>query len=372
MRGRRTHLRALLCAALLIGGGLFGGAPAAWAQSGGTSLDDLGKELTRLQQDVQKKNREIKTLLDNYERQGGRLPQGFGPELNDEQRRLLAQRFQQERLGLGATLQDILDRDREIATLQRRIAEIESMVATSVIAKPGDTHQGLVRAYLSTRGLSQAEMTRLMLPVSFAPTLTPGNRVWILVRGNQLGTWVTAGDSRLPNTRPPSAPSGTLIAQRDAAVRKARALELAMEESERERTALRKESAMLRADIGHWAQEADQARQIARAAVTAARFVVGSKDELRQRGIIAGNWIRGTHVQRLEHMEMLDLTQSTEIVVRAADHGMPQIDNIELLPGGFVFQQDYIVYLYDNGAWARVILLNPEAFKASAFVVMVE
>jgi hypothetical protein len=145
-----------------------------------------------------------------------------------------------------------------------------------------------------------------------------------------------------------------------------------MEESERERTALRKESAMLRADIGHWAQEADQARQIARAAVTAARFVVGSKDELRQRGIIAGNWIRGTHVQRLEHMEMLDLAQSTEIVVRAVDHGMPQIDNIELLPGGFVFQQDYIVYLYDNGAWARVILLNPEAFKASAFVVMVE
>ena len=59
MRGRRTHLRAWLCAVLLMGGGLNGGAPAAWAQSGGTSLDDLGKELTRLQQDVQRRIAEI-------------------------------------------------------------------------------------------------------------------------------------------------------------------------------------------------------------------------------------------------------------------------------------------------------------------------
>ena len=373
IRGWRRRLRALLVA-MLLAGGMSGSTPA-WAQSADSSPEGLSKELTRLQQDVQKKNQEIKALLDAYEKRGGRLPEGFGPNLTDEQRRLLAQRFQQERLGLGATLQDIIDRDREIAGLQRRIQEIEGVVPTSIVAKPGDTHLGLVRAFLHTRGMNAGEISRLLSQVSLQPSLAAGNRVWILLRGNQLGTWVTAGDSKLggrPAMASSSAAPRSLIAQRDAALKKARALELAMEESERERTALRKEAAMLRADIGNWSHEADTMRQLARAAVTAARYVVGSKDELRQRGIIGGNWIRGTHVQRLERLEMLDLTQSAEILVRAGDHGLWRIENVELLPGGFVHEQDYVVHLLEGGAFARVALLDLEKFKASAFVILVE
>jgi hypothetical protein len=375
MTWRRKNPKALLCATL-IAALLSGAANPAWTQStADPSLDGLAKELARLQQDVQRKNKEIGSLLDAYEKQGGRLPDGFGGgNLTEEQRKLLAQRFQQERLGVGATLQDILDRDREIAGLQRRIAEIQGVVPTSIVAKPGDTHAGLVRAFLSARGLSQAEISRLMAQVSLHPTLTTGNRVWILLRPGQLGTWVTAGDSRL-TSRPSAAAasgSGSLLAQRDAAVRKARALELAMQETERERQALRKETAILRADIGTWAHEAEQMRNLARAAVTAARYVAGSKDELRQRGVIAGNWIRGTHVQRMEHLEMLDLTRSAEILLNAAEHGLSRIEKVELYPGGFVLEQDYVVHFFEGGEWARVALLDLDKFKSSAFVIVLE
>jgi hypothetical protein len=233
---------------------------------------------------------------------------------------------------------------------------------------------GLVRACLSARGLSQAEISRLLSQVSLHPTLASGNRVFILLRRGPLGTWVTAGDSRLTNRPTTAAPSGSgsLVAQRNAAVRKARALELAMQESERERLALRKESAILRADIGTWAHEAEQMRNLARAAVTAARYVAGSKDELRQRGVIAGNWIRGTHLQRLEHLEMLDLTRSSEILLNAAEHGLSRIEKVQLFPGGFVLEQDYIVHFFEGGEWARVALLDLDKFKNSAFVIVLE
>jgi hypothetical protein len=210
-------------------------------------------------------------------------------------------------------------------------------------------------------------------PVSLHPSLVAGNRVWILLRPGQLGTWVTAGDTRLSSRPTVAAPSaGSLIAQRDAAVKKVRTLELAMQESERERLALRKESAILRADIGTWAHEAEQMRNLARAAVHAARYVAGSKDELRQRGVISGNWIRGTHVQRLERLEMLDLTRSSEILLNASEHGLSRIEKVELFPGGFVPEQDYVVHLFEGGEWARVDLLDLDKFKSSAFVIVLE
>src|SRR5688572_26271613 len=64
------------------------------------SLDQLSRELDRLQGDVQTKNQEIARLLDHYQQHGGKLPENFGPDLTDEQRELLARRFKQERLGL--------------------------------------------------------------------------------------------------------------------------------------------------------------------------------------------------------------------------------------------------------------------------------
>ena len=362
-------MSALLCAAA-IGWGMSGSTPAR-AQSASPSLDALTQELERLQKDVQDKNREIGTLLDAYERKGGRLPNDFGPNLSDEQRRLLAQRFQAERLGLGNTLQDILDRDREIAGLQRRIAEIEGIVPSSIVAKPGDTHQGLVRAFLSARGVSPADAARLLSQVNLHPSLAAGNRVWIFLRPNLLGTWVTAGDSRL-NAQAAVAPSRTLIAQRDAAVKKARSLELAMEATERERTMLRKETAILRADIGHWSHEADVMRELAKASVTAARYVAGNKETLRDRGVIGGNWLRGTHVQRLEHLEMLDLTKTSDIFLTASDHSLRRIEKVELYPGGFVADQDYAVHVAEDGSLARVTLLDLDKFKSSAFVIALE
>ena len=365
-------MRAHLCATLILGA--LAAPDTAWSQSADPNLDTVARELERLQQDVQRKNREIGNLLESYEKQGGRLPEGFGPNLTEEQRKLLSQRFQAERLGLGATLQDILDRDREIAGLKRRIAEIEGVAPYSVVAKAGDTHMGLVRAYLTQRGVKPNDIARLLSTVSLHPSLVAGNRVWILYRGGQLGTWVTAGDTRLSVPRAVSAPPPSAAAglPKGSAASKIRALELAIAEADRERTALRKETAELRADIGKFSQEADLMRDLAKAAVQAARYTIGSKHALMDHGILAGNWLRGTRVHRLHGMDMLDLTKSSQIVVRASDHGLMRIEKLSMLPDGFVPDQDYKVDFFEDGQVVRIAILDMEKFKSSAFVVVLE
>lgn len=369
--------KALLCAALITG--LVGARESASAQTSDTSLEGLSRELGRLQQDVQKKNREIGQLIEAYERQGGKLPEGFGPNLSEEQRKLLAERFQQERLGLGSTLQDILDRDREIAGLRRRIAEIEGLAPYSVVARAGDTHMGLVRTFLQGKGMSPPETARLLSQVSLHPSLNAGNRVFILYRAGQLGTWVTAGTSKL-NSRPAAASTAAatsatsttkLTGSRDA-VKRVRVLELAMEATERENVALRKESAQLRADIGGWSQEVDRMKDVARAAVEGARYVAGSRMQLQQYGILSGHWLKGTRVNRLERMDVLDLTQTAQIVLNAAQHGLMRIEKVELLPQGFVPEQDYVVDYFEGGQYARVALLDVDKFKGAAFVIAME
>jgi hypothetical protein len=336
------------------------------------SLDHLSEELDRLQGDVQRKNQEIARLLEDYQKRGGKLPDTFGPDLTDEQRELLARRFNQEKLGLRSTLQDILDRDKEIAGLKQRIAEIETFMPTSVAVKDGETHEAVVRRFLRERGIDDVRAGSLLEHVSLQDPLLPGHRVWVYYQHGALGTWVTTGDAPASPQFAAREAIRVLVAQRDEARTHARSLLDELRGVRRERTALRKEVDGLRAQIGDWAREADDMRTIARSSLRAARYMVGSKRELRRRGIISESLLKGTRVRRLTGLDTLDLTQSAEILLEAREHHLPRIRKVKLLPDGFERDQDYAVHLLKRGTAARVALLDVNKFQRSTFVVVLE
>lgn len=336
------------------------------------SLDHLSQELDRLQDDVQKKNQEISQLLDTYQTRGGKLPENFGPDLTDEQRDLLARRFKHEKLGLRATLQDILDRNKEIAALKQRIAQVETFLPSSVAAKTGDTHEKLLRDFLQAQGLEGGQAESLLAHVSLQSPLLPGHRVWIYYHHGALGSWVTTGDAPASPRHAAQEAIRVLVAQRDEARQEARSLKDELFGARRERRALRKEVAGLRAQIGDWAREVDDMRTVARSSLQAARYMAGSKRQLRDRGVISGGLLKGMNVRRLEKLDTLDLTQSAEIVLRAHDHDLPRIRKVKLLPDGFARDQDYAVHLLKKGAMARVALLDVNKFQRATFVVVLE
>jgi hypothetical protein len=336
------------------------------------SLDHLSHQLDRLQNDVQDRNREISSLVRRYQEKGGQLPANFGPDLTDEQRQLLASRFQDERLGLRQTLQDILDRDREIVSLKRQIAAIEGSLPASFVAQEGETHEGVLLRYLGEKGVPEAQARLLVGQMNLQTPLLPGHRVWAYYQDGTLGSWVTAGD--IPTSPQQAAQQAiqVLVEQRDTARQEAKSLRRELLGVTRERTQLQAQVASLRAEIGTWSHEADGLRTEARTTSQAARYVAGSKTQLRDHGIISGGFLKGTRLRRLAGLETLDLSQSSEILLRSSEYGLGRIRRVKLLPEGFERGQDYAVHLLQGGTVARVALLDIDKFRRSTFVVVME
>jgi septal ring factor EnvC (AmiA/AmiB activator) len=335
------------------------------------SLSELSQELGRLQGEVQGKNKEIASLVQRYQEQGGTLPDNFGGDLTDDQKKLLAEYFKNERPGLKSMLQDILDRDREIKDLQARIAALESGLPSSVIAQKGDRQDGILKTYLQDHGVSDADAKQLLAEAPVQPLL-PGYRVWAYLKDGHLGTWVTTGEASVSPQELAQRTWRQLSDQRDAAQREARHLRQELDTVTRERSALRKELDVLRQDIGNWSDQVEELRQEAKASRQGARYMAGSKKQLRDCGIITGGVFRRVGVRRLEKMETLDLDQTNEIVLKSNEHGLSQIRKVRLLPDGFRRDQDYSVDLLKGGQMARLSLLDVDKFKRSTFVVVLE
>jgi DNA repair exonuclease SbcCD ATPase subunit len=336
------------------------------------SLGELSQELGRLQGEVQGKNKEIASLLQRYQEQGGTLPDNFGDgNLTEDQKKLLAEHFKDERLGLGPMLQDILDRDSEIKELQGRIAALESGLPSSVVAQKGDRQDGILKSYLQERGVSDTDARRLIADVPVQPLL-PGYRVWAYLKDGSLGSWVTTGDASLSPQELARRSWRQMTDQRDAAEREAKHLQQELATVTRERAELRQQLDVLRDDIGNWSEQVEQLRQEARASRQGARYLAGSKKQLRDCGIITSGVFRRVGVRRLEKLETLDLDKTNEIVLNSNEHGLAQIHKVRVLPDGFRRDQDYSVDLLKGGQVARLSLLDVDKFKRSTFVVVLE
>jgi hypothetical protein len=163
-----------------------------------------------------------------------------------------------------------------------------------------------------------------------------------------------------------------LTQERDTARGEVADLKQRLKFASRERVDLLQQLETIRRDIGDWAEEVDALRQEARAVRQGARYLAGSKKELRESGVISGGFLKGTNLQRLERLEILDLSRDTDIVLQSREHGLPRIQKVRLLPAGFERDQDYAVDLIEGGAAVRVSLLDVNKFKRSTFVVVLE
>lgn len=346
---------------------------AAVVPASSSSLGQLSHELDRLQNEVQGKNREIATLVRRYQEEGGRLPDSFGPDLTDEQKALLAKRFQEERLGTRALLQDILDRDTQIKELKERIGAVEAGLPLWFPAQKGERQEDIVRRFLTQKAVPEAEAARLISEVHMQrQPLLAGHRVWAYLKDGVLGTWVTTGDAPISPQELDRRAWRTLTDQRDSARREVASLRHNLEVVTQDRTDLKHQLEVLRNDIGGWNDEIEKLRQEARASRQGARYVAGSKKQLREHGIISGGLFHRAGVRRLERLETLDLAQTNEIVLKSSEHGLDRIQKVNLLPDGFRRDQDYAVQLMRGGTVARLSLLDVDKFKRSTFVVVLE
>ena len=310
-------------------------------------------------------------LITKYQQRGGSLPPGFGAELTDEQRTLLAERIKTEKAGLRTLLQDLIDRDKEMQQMKTRLDQLETQLPASVVAKEGDRHDRIAMNFLVKQGVPAKKAYEIVSQINLQDALVPGFRVWTYYQKGQFGTWVTRGKANITPQEHAKKVLALLEDERDKALK-----DLADTSSERDAlktVGAEKEAALSRSaeELKAMTETAEQQRaEVQRREVEAntLRFIVGSKKALVKSKLLEKNmrkWNPAT-----DHMSSLNLLESQEIPIDAASLGLKKVKKVTLVPEIFFAGVDYAIEV--GGPTATLKITTPDKFKANRFVIVVE
>jgi hypothetical protein len=335
------------------------------------SLSEMAVEYEKLEQQQATTNQHMSQLIAKYQQRGGSLPPGFGAELTDEQRALLAERIKSEKASMRTLLQDLIDRDKENQQMKARLEQLETQLPASVVAREGDRHDRIAMNFLVKQGVPAKKAYEIVSQINLQDALVPGFRVWTYYQKGQFGTWVTRGKANITPQEHQKRVLALLEESRDKALK-----DLADTSSERDTLKAantEKEAALTRSaeELKAMTETAEQQRaEVQRREVEAntLRFIVGSKKALVKSKLLEKNmrkWNPAT-----DHMSSLNLLESQEIPIDAASLGLKKVKKVTLVPEIFAAGVDYAIEV--GGPTATLRITQPDKFKANRFVIVVE
>lgn len=336
-----------------------------------TSLSEMAVEYEKLEQQQATNNQQMGQLINRYQKRGGSLPPGFGAELSDEQRTLLAERIKTEKAGLRTLLQDLIDRDKEMQQMKTRLDQLETQLPASVVSKEGDRHDRVAMNFLVKQGVPAKKAYEIVSQINLQDALVPGFRVWTYYQKGQFGTWVTRGKASITPQDHAKKVLALLEESRDKALK-----DLADTSSERDalKTATEeKEAALTRSaeELKAMTETAEQQRaEVQRREVESntLRFIVGSKKALVKSKLLEKNMRKWNPTT--DQMSSLNLMESQDIPIDAASLGLKKVKKVTLVPEIFVAGVDYAIQV--GGPTATLKITAPDKFKANRFIIVVE
>jgi hypothetical protein len=336
-----------------------------------TSLSEMAVEYEKLEQQQASTSQQMSTLISKYQARGGSLPPGFGADLTDEQRTLLAERIKTEKAGLRTLLQDLIDRDKDVQGLKAKLDQLESQLPASVVAKDGDRHDRIAMNFLVKEGVPAKKAYEIVSQINLQDALVPGFRVWTYYQKGQFGTWVTRGKATVTPQEHAKRVLALLEDSRDKALK-----DLAETSSERDalRTATEeKDAALTRSaeELKAMTETAEKERaEVQRREVESntLRFIVGSKKALVKSKLLEKNMRRWNPAT--DQMSTLNLLEAQEIPIDAASLGLKKVKKVTLVPEIFQAGVDYAVQV--GGPTATLKITTPDKFKANRFIIVVE
>jgi hypothetical protein len=331
----------------------------------------MAVEYEKLEHQQQTTNQQMSQLITKYQQRGGSLPPGFGAELTEEQRTLLAERVKTEKAGLRTLLQDLLDRDKEVQQLKTRLDQLETQLPASVVAKEGDRHDRIAMNFLVKQGVPAKKAYEIVSQINLQDALVPGFRVWTYYQKGQFGTWVTRGKASITPQEHQKKILALLEEERDKALK-------SLADTSSERDALKasgaeKDAALTRSaeELKAMTETAEQQRaEVQRREVEAntLHFIVGSKKALVKSKLLEKNMRKWN--PETDRMSTLNLLEGKEIPIDAASLGLKKVKKVTLVPEIFVAGVDYAVDL--GGPTATFKIAAPDKFKQNRFIIVVE
>ncbi|WLT30505.1 hypothetical protein [Geothrix sp. PMB-07] len=310
----------------------------------------------------------------------GLQPNPDNVQLTEAQRALLEKRVKDEKNnGVASLLQEILDRDKQIADLTAKAAKLRADLPKPQIAGDKDNHFAMAVRFLKSKGLSEEKAKTLAARANLMEELQPGWQVYQQYVDGVYLTTVTQGKATI-------GPSEYVRSQRAALQRdyddtmliahgladEVQSLVAQRQKVQEEVDTLQSEKTSLLSQVN----ELSTLSQSQKAKLNAMHYLVGRRKQLEEDGVIVvpvfAKDRMGPKALAAKFDKDLALDgPSPELTIKAADLGLKTLSKVSVIPGSLEKDRHYTVTLSEDRTSAKVRILDPERLRNDRVVFAV-
>jgi hypothetical protein len=292
-------------------------------------------------------------------------------QLSLEQKALLEKRLKEEKgTSTGDLLQVILDKDAEIAVLNKKLSGVRALLPRPEVAKEGDNHYALAMRFLRKRGVDEEQAKELIAKTHILEELKPGWEVYHFYVNGKYGTSVAQGKADISPTEATKQARLKLEGERDDAKKMADELQVKVDgliaakaKIEADIDALRVEKTGLMEQVNGLSTLSAQQK----AKLNSMHYLVGDRKKLEEEGVIIvpifAKDRMGPNAKAARFDRDLLLDGDAVITIKAADLGMSKIGKVNVVPGSLVKDEHYSLTYSEDRATATVKILDLERVR---------
>ena len=292
-------------------------------------------------------------------------------QLTEEQKNALEERIKAEKnSSYQALLQDVLDKDKEIKTLDEKITALRAELPRPDVAKANDSHYGMAMRFLRKKGVTEEKARHLVSRVLIMDKMAPGFEVYHFYSHGVYGSWVSQGKASISPTALQAEEKAKITGERDAANVKSQQLQGELADLTAQKDKITADIDALRTEKANMIKELDSlsaANDAQKAKLNSLHYVVGNRKALEKDGVIVvpvfakdragANWSDGVFT------ESLDLRTLDSITLSAADAGLSRIGKVIVIPGSLEKDKHYSLAISEDRTTATVKILAKERFR---------
>ncbi len=289
-------------------------------------------------------------------------------QLTPDQKALLEARLKAEKsTGTGALLQAILDKDKEIGELNKKINGLRALLPKPVLAKEGDNHYAMAMTFLRRRGISEDKAKDLIAKTNILEKLEPGWEVYHFYVNGKYGTSVSQGRAPLSPTESIKQAKVQTEGERDEAIKKGQdlakqvdSLNIEKQRVEADITALRQEKTGLMDQVASLNTLSEKQK----AKLNSMHYIVGERAKLEKDGVVVIPFFSKNRMGpnaksvRFDKDLILDGPAEPIVLIKAADLGIAKIGKINVVPGSLIKDQHYSIAYSADHSTATIKILD--------------
>ena len=292
-------------------------------------------------------------------------------QLTEEQKLALEERIKAEKnSSYQALLQDVLDKDKEIKTLNEKIGQLRAVLPRPDVAKTNDSHYGMAMRFLRKKGVPEEKARQLISRVLIMDKMAPGFEVYHFYSHGVYGSWVSQGRAAISPTALQAEEKAKTEGERDLANEKSQKLQEEVADLNAQKEKITADIDALRTEKTNMIKEMESlsaTNEAQKARLNSLHYLVGNRKTLEKDGVIvvpvfakdrAGtSWSDGVFTQSL------DLRSSDSITFTAADAGLQKIGKVSVIPGSLEKDKHYTLTISEDKSAATVKILTKDRFR---------